>query len=172
MPFNQCMLFPCVLTLRTTEDGIRMFAEPVTEIETLHKQEHHWKNVTLEPGQNILSELSGDLFHIRARCDVRGTEQVTFLIRGVDVVYDVAQQQISCQGKSALLKPQENHIQLEILADRTSIEIFANGGHVYMPIGIIPADDNRALQVFAKGPAPRLASLVVYELDSAWNLGH
>ena len=37
MPFNQCMLFPCELTLRTTEDGLRMFAAPVREIETLHE---------------------------------------------------------------------------------------------------------------------------------------
>lgn len=169
MPFNQCMLFPCVLTLHTTDDGIRMFAEPVEEIETLHRAEHAWQNVALPTGQDILSGLSGDLFHIQATFDTRQAEQVGFVIRGVDIVYDVAKEALSCQGESAPLKPAQGQLQLEILVDRTSIEIFGNRGQVYMPIGVIADDDNRSLQVFGKGPAPRLVSLAAYELDSAWD---
>ena len=37
MPFNQMMLFPCDLTLRTTAEGVRLFCEPVKEIETCIK---------------------------------------------------------------------------------------------------------------------------------------
>ena len=40
MPFNQMMTFPCRLTLRTTADGVRMFAQPIKEIESLHKKCH------------------------------------------------------------------------------------------------------------------------------------
>ncbi len=36
MPFNQMMTFPVSLSLRTTEDGLRMFAYPVEEIEKIH----------------------------------------------------------------------------------------------------------------------------------------
>jgi len=169
MPFNQCMLFPCVLTLRRTEDGIRMFAEPVKEIETLHKTGHAWQNVTLPAGKDALAALSGDLFHIQATFDVGQAEQVGFVIRGVDVVYDVAKKELSCQGKSAPLKAAQGQLQLEILVDRTSIEIFGNRGEVYMPIGVIPADENRSLEVFGKGPAARLVSMEVHELDSAWD---
>jgi fructan beta-fructosidase len=168
MPFNQCMLFPCVLTLHTTEDGIRMFAEPVKEIETLHKTGHAWQDVTLSAEENVLSAVSGDLFHIRATFDVGQAEQVGFVIRGVDVVYDVAKKELSCQGKSAPLKAAQGQLQLEILVDRTSIEIFGNRGEVYMPIGVIPADENRSLEVFGRGPAARLVSMEVHELDSAW----
>ena len=35
MPFNQQMSFPTENTLRTTEDGIRMFREPIEEIENI-----------------------------------------------------------------------------------------------------------------------------------------
>jgi len=171
MPFNQCMLFPCVLSLRSTAEGIRMFAEPVKEIETLHDEEHHWANVTLKAEENILSGLSGDLFHIRAKFDVSRAERVGFVIRGIEMVYDVAQGELSCQGKSGPLKPKQGQIELEILADRTSIEIFGNDGQMYMPIGVIPADDNRSMQVFGQGRAPKLVSLAIHELDSAWPSG-
>jgi len=40
MPFNQCILFPVELTLQTTDEGIRMFAEPVREIENIHGSKH------------------------------------------------------------------------------------------------------------------------------------
>ena len=172
MPFNQCMLFPCVLTLRTTDEGIRMFAEPIQEIELLHAREHHWRNVTLKPKNDLLDTLSGDLFHLDCVFETRGTERVGFVIRGTEVVYDAGKQQLSCLDKSAPLQPRDGQIRLEILVDRTSIELFANDGRVYMPIGVIDADDNRSLQVFGQGQDPKLASLAVYELDSVWHSGH
>ena len=59
------------------------------------------------------------------------------MIRGVPIAYDVTKQELSCQGKTAPLKPVDGTIQLEILVDRTSVEIFGNRGRVYMPIGVI-----------------------------------
>src|SRR5206468_1999590 len=40
MPFNQQMTVPCELTLRATEDGVRMFARPVAEVESLRGSFH------------------------------------------------------------------------------------------------------------------------------------
>jgi len=66
------------------------------------------------------------------------------------------------------LKPADGKIRLEILVDRTSIEIFANDGLIYMPIGVIPPDDNKTLQVFTSGAETRVNSLAVYKIRSAW----
>ncbi len=170
MPFNQCMLFPCELTLRTTDEGVRMFTEPVKEIETLHKREHRWDNVVLKPNENILASLTGDLFHIRATFNVENAERVGFVIRGVEVGYDVAKGELSCRDKTGPLKARDGQIDLEILVDRTSIELYGNAGKVYMPIGVIPADENRSLNVFGEGQAPKLVSLTIHELNSAWSL--
>ena len=49
MPFNQQMLFAVELTLHTTDEGLRMFAYPVEEIEKIHGKEHSWTNVELKP---------------------------------------------------------------------------------------------------------------------------
>jgi sucrose-6-phosphate hydrolase SacC (GH32 family) len=169
MPFNQMMLFPVTLRLQTTEEGPRMFAEPVREIGKLHKRKRQWKNEILKPGDNLLSKLSGELFHIRAELKIDDDVQETgFVIRDVPVVYDVQKQQLSCQKKSAPLKPVDGKIRLEILVDRTSIEIFGNNGRMYMPIGVILAGNSKSLEIFTKGGNTKIESLDVIKLRSIW----
>jgi len=168
MPFNQMMLFPVELTLRTTEDGIRMFAQPVKEIKTIHGKKYAWKDNTLRPAENLLLELTGDLFHIRAEFELGDAAEFGFVIRGVPIAYNVNEQQLTCRKETAPLKPVRGRIHLELLVDRTSIEIFANEGRIYMPIGVIPADDDNSLQVFSKGGNTKINSLEVYHLHSTW----
>jgi fructan beta-fructosidase len=168
MPFNQMMLFPVELTLRTTEEGIRMFAEPVREIELLHGEKHLWRSEKLREGENPLSGLRGELFHIRSEFAVGEASEIGFRIRGIPLIYDVKRERLECMECEAPLKPQNGDIRLEILVDRTSIEIFANGGRIYMPIGVIPEDEEKGLDLFAKGGGAEVRSLEVYELKSVW----
>jgi len=169
MPFNQMMLFPVTLTLHTTEEGTRMFAQPVREIEKLHdKKQWRWKNKTLKPGDNLLSDVSGELFQIRAELKVGDVQETGFVIRDIPVVYNVRKKELSCQKKTASLQPVDGKISIELLVDRTSIEIFANNGRVYMPIGVILADNSKSLEIFTKGGNTEVESLEVYELNSAW----
>ena len=168
MPFNQMMLFPVTLTLQTNEEGPRMFAEPIREIEKLHKKQWQWKNKTLKPGDNLLSDVSGKLFHIRAELRVDEAMETGFVIRDIPVVYNVQKQELSCQGKTASLKPVDGRIRLELLVDRTSIEIFGNDGRVYMPMGVILADNSKSFEIFTKGGNTKVESMEIYELNSAW----
>ncbi|GAH57459.1 unnamed protein product [marine sediment metagenome] len=129
-----------------------MFAEPIREIEKLHGRKRQWTNKILKPGDNLLSGLSGELFHIRAELQVDDDVQETgFVIRDIPVVYNVQKQELSCQKKTAPLKPVDGKIRLELLVDRTSIEIFGNDGRVYMPMGIILVDNSKSLEIFTKG---------------------
>ena len=54
MPFNQTFSFPHELTLRSTADGIRMFAEPAKEIRSLYKETHSIRNQELTEAQRRL----------------------------------------------------------------------------------------------------------------------
>ncbi len=168
MPFNQQMLFPVSLTLRTTDEGIRMFAEPVREIENIHGKKYAWKDTDLKPDENLLSKITGDLFRIRADFKPGAASDFGFVIRGETVNYNLEKQEISCKGRTAKLAPANGIIRLEILVDRTSIEIFGNNGRVYMPIGVVLAENVESLEIFTKGAETKLDSLEVYKLRSAW----
>jgi fructan beta-fructosidase len=152
MPFNQMMLFPVTLTLRTTDEGIQMFARPVRELNKLHKRRLcQWQYVPFKHGNDLLSDLSVELIHINAVVQLQEATEVGFVIRDIPVVYDVEKQELSCLGNKATLKPVNGKIQLELLVDRASIEIFGNDGRVYMPVGVILADNSQTLKIFAKG---------------------
>jgi len=168
MPFNQQMAFPVRLTLHKTADGVRMFAEPVQEIDALHTKKHAVADRTLKPGDNPLADVSGDLFDIRAEFEPGDGAAFGFTVRGVPVVYDVKKQEISCKGVTAPLQPEDGTVRLRLLVDRCSVEIFGNGGRVALSVAVIPADDNHSLEVFSHGGATHLRSLEAFEMKSAW----
>ena len=151
-----------------TADGVRMFAEPVQEIETLHAKKRAVADRTLKPGDNPLADVTGDLFDLRAEFEPGDAAAFGFTVRGVPVVYDVKKQEISCKGVTAPLKPEDGKVRLQLLVDRGSVEIFGNGGRVALSVGVIPADDNHSLEVFSRGGATRLRSLEAFEMKSAW----
>ncbi len=170
MPFNQMMNFPVVLTLRTTDEGIRMFAEPVREIELLHATKREWKGLELkDDGRGGPPMPEGELFHIIGEFEPGDAVEFGFVIRGTRVVYRSKEGELECKGCKAPVKPENGKIRLEILVDRTSVEVFANCGRVYMPIGVIAPDEARSLALLARGGVARIISLEVHELHSAWH---
>jgi fructan beta-fructosidase len=169
MPFNQQMTVPVELTLRTTDDGIRLVAEPVKEIESLRDGKHAWKDVVLKPGTNPLAEVKGELFDISAEVRPGVAEAVTFTLRGVPVVYDVKKGEVSCRGKAAPLKlRKDGTVRLRILVDRGSVEVFGNGGQTALSVGVLLSPDDRSLALSARGGEAAVTALEVNLLKSAW----
>ena len=168
MPFNQQLLFPVDLTLRTTDEGLRMFAYPVKEIKSLHAQAHTWTDAALKPGQELLSGIEGELFDIDAEFEIGKAEAFGFLINGYSVAYHIDENLLSCDDEKARLKPIAGAIHLRILVDRASIEIFANDGLVYMPMRALPQAGAKSISVFSKGGNTTLMNLRINELNSIW----
>ncbi len=168
MPFNQQMGIPVELTLHSTPDGIRMFRQPVDEIASLHSAEHSLSNVALTPGSDPLGTLSGELFHIKTQIELGTASSVGFNIRGTQVRYDVATQTLSALGRSAQLAPVNGKIDLELLVDRSSLELFGGGGRVSMTSGFNPGSGNQSIDLFATGGNAHVVSLSAFELEPAW----
>ena len=88
MPFNQQMTIPVELTLRTTDAGVRMFANPVKELDALHDKKHTLTDLTVKSGENPLSDLKAELIDLRVEYQPAQSEEVTFNLRGVPIVYN------------------------------------------------------------------------------------
>jgi fructan beta-fructosidase len=168
MPFNQQMALPVELTLRTTSDGVRMFAEPVAELQSLRVEKRDFSNTTLEPGKNPLSGLSGDLFEIKLAVKPGAAEAIELNLRGTPVVYDVHKQELVCKQVRAHLPLVDGELRLHVFLDKGSIEAFGADGRVAVSVGVIPDDANHALGLASRGGAAELKTLEVHPLRSAW----
>lgn len=168
MPFNQMMYFPTELNLRTTADGVRLFSTPIAEITNNVAVSYVWTNLTLSPGNNPLSGVRGTLFDVKAQFAVGTAQAVTFTFQGVTVTYNAATQQISCNGVSSSLVPVSGVVQLEIIVDRKTIEIFGNNGQLYLPLPADNAVSTSLLSVGCTGGNATFNSLIVNKLKSIW----
>lgn len=168
MPFNQMMNLALELTLRNTDEGIRMYAVPVREYENLRGKKYSFKNEQLVEGKNLLEGIKGEFFDIIAEIEVGDAKSVGLNVRGVKIVYDVEKAKLTGNKKTASVKPIDGKIKLRILADRGIREVFANDGRIYMPLGKFTETGNKKLEVFARGGNAKIVSLDVYEMRSIW----
>lgn len=167
MPFNQQMSFPCALALRRTPAGLRLCRQPVREIETLRARTHAWEDVALGPGRNPLAGLEGELFDIRAEIELGGADEVGLRVRGAVVRYAPQERTLTCLGHSAELEPGDGRVRLQLLVDRTSLEVYTDGP-VAMTSCFLPPPEDRSLAVYARGGGAGIVSLQVHELRSIW----
>ena len=123
MPFNQQMAFPAELTLRQTPEGLRLFKRPIRELDTLHGTHFQWHG-TLKQGDNPLASVAGDLFDVRMEIDPATAARVSLTIRGAKLDYEAKSGKLSLLGKTAVVSPGGAKIKLQILVDRSSIEVF------------------------------------------------
>ncbi len=168
MPFNQSMSFPVELTLRTTPAGLRVSANPARELAGL--KEHVQRIIipgALPPGLDALAGASGELLDVQGTFIVPAQGRLALTLRGVPLIYDASQQQLACAGATVPLALVDGRLTLRVLVDRASLEVFADGGLVYMPMAATIAPAERSLHLTATGGI-EIADLTVTTLHSAW----
>ena len=168
MPFGQMMLFPTQLTLRSTRNGVRLFNEPIQEISALHHKSHRWDQLDREKANEKLKGVSGDIFDIKMKVKIVDGTQFQFHLNGHSILkYDMNFNLLNgafYQNQHA----DSGGIELEILIDRTSVEIFADHGAFTVVESLPAAKNNRGLE-FGPGRALiEIPFLEVYELKSIW----
>ena len=195
MPFNGQMSFPVELTLRTTPEGVRLCRQPVRELEMLHRRTLRWDDHRLRPGlnrhdlyhvhgpgwqsrlateyRNLAPDTTWDLFHLEAVIDPGDAAAFGIIIRGHDLRYDCAAARFTWLGHT-IPAPRDGDgcLRLQLLVDRTSLELFADGGLVSASFCFLPAACDMPLELYADGGSVRLVSLAIHELNSAWPQAH
>lgn len=161
MPFNQQMTFPREFTLRTTPAGVRLFREPIREIASLHGAEDDWPALQMKEGAAINLRSAGECFHLQADVLIPAGATVMLHVCGNDLL--LTSDGIDC-GNHVSTQGPLTHI--EVLVDRTSIEVFANHGEVSLSRCVLPARDGISLDC-RDGPAT-FGPLKIWDVKSTW----
>lgn len=169
MPFNAGMDFPVQLTLQTTGSTPLIYVNPVNELALLRDSTNSWPAQALTNGVNVMSGATGEAYELDAQFQPGTATSVTFSLGGTPVTYNCQSQQLSCEGIHNALSPINGVITLQMLVDIGTLEIYANNGLVYMPMGVTPTAGAQPISLIASGSGATLNSLVMYNLGSAWN---
>lgn len=176
MPFNGQMSFPCKLTVTKFPSGYKLVREPVKEIELLHDKLYSWEDKNVIPGlpENKLRKVSGDCLHIIGEFDLKTTDNFGLMLRhssksqGTEVLYNVKRGTLSVLGCTVPLPAINNKVKLEILLDRSSIEIFANDGQTVISNCFNPEEKAYDMVLFTNGGELGIDKLDIYKLKSVW----
>ena len=89
------------------------------------------------------------------------------MVRGLEINYDISSKEFVF-GESRMSAPALNgKVQLRVLLDRASIELFANQGAVVSTNYAVPAPDNKSILISADSEV-KINSLIINELRSIW----
>ena len=168
MPFNQQMSIPRELSLRTTADGIRLFAEPLREIETLYTGQDAWNDLSMREADEALAGVDRELLDVAATIQAGSARSVTLLVRGIPIEWAPRKGTLNCLGKSIELAGVKDELDLRVIVDRTSLEIFAEDGRYVMSLCYRPVANKRPLALDEDYGNARVKKLAVRELKSIW----
>jgi fructan beta-fructosidase len=176
MPFKGQMSFPSELAVTKFPAGYKLIRKPVSEIEVLHDKHRSWEDKNIIPGikQNGIKNLSGDCLHLIGEFDLKTCDTFGFMVRnstkepGTEILYNVKRGVLSVLGATVPLLPIDNKIKLEILIDRTSIEVYANDGQAVVSNCFVPAPKAKDIVLFTNGGELEVVNLDIYKLKTIW----
>ena len=167
MPFNQTFSLPVNLTLRTTPQGIRLFANPIKELRRLRKPDPKVvENKVLGPRTPAVAiKVQGRLFDILVTLK-RGTADKAVLSFGKNkVVYDFEAKKLD----EMPLEPKNGTVRIRVLVDRPMYEVVGGAGACYKTCARRdmgkPID---TISLSAEGGTLSVRSLTVYSMRSIW----
>ena len=167
MPFNQTFSVPTNLTLHTTDEGIRMFADPIKELEQLRKPKP-----TLTSGKELKADApplefaaADQLYDLEVTLR-KGTAAQAVLRFGENAVtYDFGTQKLD----EMPLKMKDGKVTFRVLVDRPMFEVIGGGGACFKTAG--RRDMGKPLgkiSLSAQGGSLTVESLTAHEMNSAW----
>jgi len=176
LPANGQFSFPKEIKLIKTNSGIEIIKKPIDEIKNLYLKNYQWQNEKIYPGinNNILARIRETSFHLKGVIDLKNCDQFGFFVRsdkdrnGTEINYSVSRQQLTALNCKVNFKPVNNKIDIEILVDRSSIEIFIDGGRYSISSSFLPGQDKIRCELYTIGGEIVVDSLEVNTLKSIW----
>jgi fructan beta-fructosidase len=176
------------LSLKGTEEGLRLVQQPIPEMRSLRNTNYHWQNEILPPEKNLLAGIEGTCFEILAEFEIMNNiDRLGFHVRVGEVErttigYLAKEKRVfvdrTDSGQSdfhrnfaqvhyAALNCIDHLLRLHIFVDQCSVEVFANDGLAVITDCIFPSMDSKKLEIFVEGEKATLNLLDVFQLSPA-----
>ncbi|MPR36286.1 glycoside hydrolase family 32 protein [Salmonirosea aquatica] len=166
--FNHMMLLPTQLTLHNTKEGTRLFSQPVREVEQLFKSVNKWQSLTSEEANARLKDYSNsDRLRIKTTIKLSHATDAGFNLFSQRMIdYDLNFNMLNGMFYSPQ-DPTSTELTADIYIDRTSIEVFIDGGAYSYSMERKPDPTNKEGFHFW-GNRIEVKNLEVFSAESIW----
>jgi sucrose-6-phosphate hydrolase SacC (GH32 family) len=128
--WNQQMTFPNELTLVQMPEGPRLAYAPVREIEKIRGRAVRGKSGSFGVGNGV--------FEAALRYKLPASGSVTLEANGIEVRFNRSSGVLSALGQEAKLDLRSGEFSLRMVADKASLELYAQDGLTWMPLFKLP----------------------------------
>ena len=168
MPFKGTMTLPTSLSLRTTKDGVRLFSEPVKEVEMLQTKTFDRKDLTVQQASEMLQPYNNaGALRIRTTLKLSHATSAGLNLFGQRLLdYDMNFNRVN----GVFYSPEDRtsmEITVDIILDKTMVEVYVDGG-AYAYYMERKADPNNKEGFHFWGHNIEVKNLEVYTLQSIW----
>jgi len=170
LPCRQMLSLPVELTLRSTPEGPRLFAEPARELAGLRIEERTFPDAGLSSSPFEITGLPWQLTDTELTVDLNGASRLDLTIRGQLLTYDSSSATLELAGSpaKATVHPSGGKLKLRILVDRGTIDVCAQDGRVFLMHVFQPDWTMPVLAATAEGGAAVVEMLAIHRLKPAW----
>ncbi len=166
MPFNQCFSLPIELTLRTTKAGVRMFAEPIRELEALRGEARRVANVAVSADKPWSVPAPDSLLDIVAVVEPGEAREVRLTFGANTLVYNAAAKTLDGMPLPLV----DGAFTVRVVVDRPLYEVIGGNGAVYKTAA--RKDGGRPIEsvrIAAIGGTATVKAATVYPMKSIWS---
>ena len=187
-PWRSAMSIPRELTLRRINGKLRLCQQPVRELQQLRDKMVEAKDRSLN-GESMLLGCHGQQLEILLEIQPQSATEfgIRVLKRNEEqtvIGYDTRTRSMyvdrtksgnvsfhpAFAGKHVgpLEHNAQGNIQLRILVDASSVEVFGNSGETVITDLVFPDRNSIGVELFAEGGTCHIVSCKIYELKSVW----
>lgn len=168
MPFNQLMCLPTELTLHAGAAGPRLRWWPVKELAVLRARSEVVPPGPLPPGKDPFAGFEAELAELEVDLELGEANECTVELRGTRLTYSRARGELALGDRRVPCPLREGRLRLRAFVDRTSLEVFAADGEVYLPWPVVSAASQRRFSLTTAGGEARIHQASWHALRSAW----
>ena len=167
MPFNQQMSFPVELSLRGNNGIWTLCRWPVKEIESITEPLDVPVSVGFDGSKPWPMPVSGDLFDIAFDISADDGGEVVMKIRGIPLTFDFERRVVNFRDSEVPMIGKD-HLSVRLLIDRTSVELFLDGGRVSASFCYLPDAYVAPLVFNVRSGTANLDRVRVERVDDIW----
>ncbi|MGI9271343.1 MAG: glycoside hydrolase family 32 protein [Woeseiaceae bacterium] len=177
MPFNQQLSIPVELSLVGSGEDVSLSRWPVKELDALRKNTVSVERQKISNDEKLAPASDAQLFDVSFTVYKQQANLLYLVIRGHALIFDWAENKLTTKSsgfnkivgdRSFVQLPDTPSLAVRLLVDKTSIEVFINGGQVSASFCFLPNGYINPVELMSFSGEQIIEGFEMHELESSW----